>query len=212
MRDDKNDDDKNEGQKNEDGAGGSMDLLNRVTAILVRPQSEWKVIAREPDDAAGLFKSYVAILAAIPALCGLIGSAIVGVSIPGIGAVRAPIGAALGAAVAGYALSFVMVYVLALVVDRLAPKFGGRQDFPSALKLAVYASTPAWLVGVFLLIPALGFLGILALYALYLVWTGVPIMMDAAPERALAYTGAVFAVALLMVVIVAAIQSLLIGQ
>ena len=37
--------------------------------------------------------------------------------------------------------------------------FGGRADFDSAFKLAVYSFTPVWLAGIFLLVPGLRFLG-----------------------------------------------------
>ena len=58
-----------------------MDLVERVKAILLTPKTEWPVIAREPGDVAYLFKNYVAILAAIPAVCGFIGSVISGAPI-----------------------------------------------------------------------------------------------------------------------------------
>src|SRR4051812_16778372 len=52
---------------------GSMNLVERVKAIVLTPRTEWPVIAAEPGDAAYLFRNYVAILAAIPAVAGLIG-------------------------------------------------------------------------------------------------------------------------------------------
>jgi hypothetical protein len=55
-----------------------MNLFERVKAILVTPKTEWQVIAREPGDLGMLFTSYVAILAAIPAICGLVGWVLVG--------------------------------------------------------------------------------------------------------------------------------------
>ena len=40
-------------------------LIERVKAILLTPQTEWPVIAREPGDVSVLFTRYVAILALI---------------------------------------------------------------------------------------------------------------------------------------------------
>ena len=65
------------GEKAED----SMNLVERVKAILLTPNTEWPVIEREPGDAAYLFTNYVAILAAIPAVCGLVGGIAFGGSI-----------------------------------------------------------------------------------------------------------------------------------
>ena len=50
-----------------------MKLLNRVKAILLTPQAEWKVIERERDTLGDLLIRYVAILAAIPEVAHFIG-------------------------------------------------------------------------------------------------------------------------------------------
>ena len=42
----------------------------------------------------------------------------------------------LASAIVQYLLAFVMVYVVALIIDALAPTFDGQKDQPSALKLA----------------------------------------------------------------------------
>jgi len=180
-----------------------MDLVGRVKAILLEPESEWQVIAREPGEPAYLFPNYVAILALIPALAGLIGLSLIGRYIPFfIGLIGA---------VFGYLMSFVAVYVLALIVDALAPTFGGQRDFPSALKLSVYSYTPAWLAGIFALIPALSILSILGLYSLYLFWTGLPVLMRSPKEKNLPYIAAIFVAAIIVFLIIGLIQSMLLG-
>jgi hypothetical protein len=86
-----------------------------------------------------------------------------------------------------------MVYVIAGVIDLLAPRFGGTKNFPNALKLSVYSHTPLWLAGIFLLIPGLNFLLVLGLYGLYLLRVGLPMLMGVPSERAFPY--AIFATA-----------------
>jgi len=46
-----------------------MNLQTRVKNILTQPASEWTVIAAEPTDVMGLYRNYIVILAAIPAVC-----------------------------------------------------------------------------------------------------------------------------------------------
>jgi hypothetical protein len=184
-----------------------MNLIERVKAILLTPRTEWPVIEREPGDVAYLFMNYVAILAAIPAVCGFIGTSLIGISLPGLGSVRVPILAGLIGAIVGYLLTFAMVYVVALLTDLLAPTFGGQKNFENALKLTVYSYTPAWLVGVFLLVPALGFLTILGLYGLYLLWTGISPLMKAPQEKSLVYTIAIVVCAIVIGLIVGLVQT-----
>ena len=123
-----------------------MKLLNRVKAILLTPQAEWKVIARERDTLSDLLIKYVAILAAIPEVAHFIGQSLIAGS--------APVVPNLVRAVVVYAVAFAMVYIIAGVIDLLAPRFGAEKNFPSAVKLSAYSHTPLWLAGIFLLLRA----------------------------------------------------------
>ena len=57
-----------------------------------------------------------------------------------------------------FLLSLVMVFVLALIVNALAPTFGGTKNQVQALKLVAYGCTAGFLGGIFGLIPMLGIL------------------------------------------------------
>jgi hypothetical protein len=169
-----------------------MELIYRVKGILLEPHAEWRVIAEEKGDASALFIRYVAILALIPALARFVGAALVGW--------YAPILSSLAGALVIYLSGFAIVYGLALIIDALAPMFGAQKDFAAALKLAVYSATPVWIAGIFLLVPGLSFLVILGLQGVYLLWTGLPILMRAPAEKTLPYAATVGGCALIMAV------------
>jgi hypothetical protein len=188
-----------------------MSLIDRVKNIILTPKTEWPVIDREPGDVPYIFTNYVAILAAIPAICGFIGLSIVGISLPGAGTVRLPVATGLLSAIVGYLLTFAIVYVVALVVDALAPTFSGRKNFESALKVTAYSYTPSWLCEIFLLIPSLRLLTILGLYGLYLLWLGLPVLMKSPQDKSLPYTAAVVVCALIIQIILGLILSTLFG-
>jgi hypothetical protein len=181
-----------------------MNLVERVKNILLTPTTEWPVIDRESGDTAFLFTNYVAILAAIPAVCGFIGASIIGVA-----GYRSGFFGGLMSAIVSYILAFVGVYVMALIIDALAPSFGGRKDFASALKLVVYSSTAAWIAGIFSLIPALAILGILGLYSLYLLYLGIPVLMKSPAEKSLVYTIVAIVCALVVWIAIAMIPAFL---
>ena len=168
-------------------------LIERVKAILLTPQTEWPEIAREPGEASVLFTRYVAILAIIPALAGFIGMSLVGSYVPFF--------RGLTSALFGYVLTFVLVYVVALIVDALAPTFDAQKNFPNALKLTVYSFTPFWLAGIFLLVPGLSFLRILGLYGIYLAWLGLPPLLLAPRDKALPYTATTVVCAVILVIV-----------
>ncbi len=179
--------------------GFVMELLARIRAILLAPQTEWPVIAQEKSEASALFLRYVAILALIPALAHFIGASLVGW--------YAPIPSGLAGAVAVYLSGFAAVYVLALIIDALAPAFGAQRDSANALKLAVYSYTPVWLAGIFLIIPGLSFLIVLSLYGIYLLYLGLPILMRAPETAAWRYTVAIGACAVGIAVVLGLVEA-----
>lgn len=182
-------------------------LVERVKSILLKPASTWDVIDLEPATTSGLFKNYAMILAAIPAICGLIGGAVIGVA-----GFRTPLIGGIIGAIVGYALSLVMVYLLALIIDALAPSFDGQRDKIQALKVAVYSSTAGWVAGIFSLIPMLGILAILGgLYGLYLLYLGLPKLMKAPQEKALGYTVVTVIVAVILSIVVGAVTAAVAG-
>jgi len=161
-----------------------MDLLLRIKTILLAPHREWRAIAQEKREASAALP-YVAILALLPALCHYIGASLVG----------------------GYAAIPWSLYIVALVINALAPTFGAQRDFAAALKLAVYSYTPVWLAGAFLIVPGLSFLVILGLYGVYLLRSGLPILMRVAEAQAWRYAVVVGACALVLAIGLGAVEA-----
>jgi len=173
--------------------GSSSGLVQRVQDILMRPGPTWEKIDGEAATVRGLYTGYVCILAAIPAVCGVIGS------LTFRHVVFAPLG--LVGAVIGYGLTLLGVYVMALVIDALAPSFGGQKNPVQAFKVSAYSGTAMWLAGVFQIVPMLSPLAIVGLYSLYLLYRGLPKLMKVSDDKAIGYT-AVVIVAMLAIYLV----------
>ena len=180
-----------------DAGGEGMKLVERAKAIILTPRTEWPVIEREPGGLIHLIVHYVAILAAIPEVAHLIGQSLIGGYSPFV--------PSLLRALIAYAVAFVMVYIIAGVIDLLAPRYGGKKNFPNAVKLSVYSHTPLWLAGIFLLVPGLSFLLILGVYGLYLLRVGLPMMMQVRKDQALICAALVTVCALIPAVVLAII-------
>lgn len=172
-------------------------LVERVKGILLAPAAEWEVIDKEPSSIGGLYKNYVMILAAIPPLATLIHSLVFGHSLLGV-TYRPSIIGAIGTAATTYVLALVGVAVLAFVIDALAPSFGAVKNRDQAFKVAAYTGTASWVAGIFGLVPGLGFLAILGLYSLYLLYLGLPKLMKAPEDKALGYTAVTVVAAIVL--------------
>jgi hypothetical protein len=184
-----------------------MNLVDRAKNIILKPKEEWAVISAEPHTVQDLYTGYVMILAAIPAVAAFIGYSLIGMS-SFVGTYRWPVTSGIVHMVVSYVLSLAMVYVLALIIDALAPNFGGEKNFMQALKASAFAPTASWLAGIFSIIPVLSILGIVGLYSLYLLYTGLPVLMRTPADKAMPYTVVVIIVAIVLFVVVGLLAGL----
>ncbi len=182
-----------------------MDLIGRAKGILFQPNQEWETISGEPSSISDIYKGYVVILAAIGPVASVIGMSIIGMGSSGF-SFRVPITTAIASAAVSYILTLVGVYILALIVDALAPTFSGKKNINQAFKLAAYSYTPGWLAGIFAIIPALSVLGILGLYGLYLLYLGLPVLMKSPKEKSMGYTIAVIVAAVVIFIVIGVVS------
>jgi hypothetical protein len=184
-------------------------IVTRAKNILLAPKTEWPVIADEPATVGDTYKNYVVFLAAIPAIFSFLGLTMLS-GLFGLG-----FGLALTSAVVGYALSLGLLYVLALVVDALAPTFGGQKDMNQAFKVCAYSYTAGWLgSAIAAIVPILGFLISLAalVYGIYTLYLGLPHTMKTPADKAGGYTAVIVIVALIINIISGAIVGGIVGR
>src|SRR5260221_6460035 len=93
----------------------AMALIDRVKNILVTPKTEWPVIAGETATVQSLYLGYILILAAIGPVAMALRFGLFGMGI--------------GVALISYVVALIMIYLLAWIVDALAPSFGGEKNF-----------------------------------------------------------------------------------
>jgi len=164
-----------------------MGLVRRVQDILLRPKETWPLIKSEEATIGSLYRSYALMLAAIPAVAQATGLTLIGSSFIGV-RYRASLDSTFGDAILSYCVSLVALYIVALIINSLAPKFASQKNLTSAFKLVAYSWTPSWVAGVLLLIPALAPLAKLAsLYGLYLLYLGLPVLMGTPREKVTVY-------------------------
>lgn len=184
-------------------------LIARVKNLLLTPKTEWPVIAAEPETVASLYTNYILILAAVPAVCGFIKMAVFGISVPFVGTIRVGLFASLANMILTYAVSLGVTFLVALIIDMLAPTFNGEKNQVQALKTAAYGYTASWAAGIFALVPGIGWLIMLAagIYGIYLFYLGLPHTMKCPPEKAGGYT----AVSIILAIILTWILMIIVG-
>jgi len=175
-------------------------IIQRARSVLVSPKTQWPIIAAEPATTADLYRDYIAVLAAIPPICHFIKVSILGYAWHGFQVYRLGVGAGLTAALVEYGAALLAVYVLAIIIESLAPNFAGQPDRIQALKLAGYSYTASWVAGFAYILPGLYALVALAgaIYSGYLLYLGIPATMKVTPERAAGYTAVTIIIAIVL--------------
>jgi hypothetical protein len=161
-------------------------ILSRAYGLLREPKKEWQQIKAEETTVPNLLIGYVAPLAAIPPVAGLIGSLI-------FEPVRVgPINEAIVSVVVTWVVTVALVFLLGVLINTLADQFDGDRNDIAAQKVAAFSITPAFLSGIFSLYPGVWWISLFALAAMvYIMYRGLPILMKAPEDRALSYAATV---------------------
>jgi hypothetical protein len=180
-------------------------MVDRIKNILLTPKTEWDRIDAEPMTEKGIFTGWVLPLAAIPAVAGFVGGQVFGYGAFGI-VFKPPIMSALVTAILTLVMAVIGVWIVAKIVDALAPNFGATKNSIAATKVVAFSYTASWVAGVLAIIPQLALLAMIGgLYSLYLLYLGLPKLMKAPQDKALGYTVVTVLCAIVLSLIISAV-------
>lgn len=190
------------------GQTAHSNLFQRVINIILKPKEEWQVVATEKPDVVKLLAGYALILAAIPAVASFIKFGVIGVTYWGY--TSRSIAGGIQYGLIQLISALVGAYLLAWVIDLLAPSFDSRKDFGSSLQLAVYSSTPQWLAGILLIFgTGLSLLVlVVGLYAIYLLAVGMPVLKQTPKDKVVGYV----VVTIIAMIVLSFLVALVIGS
>ncbi len=153
-------------------------ILKRVMDLITKPVETMQIIRDEAETIKGLFVNYALVLAAIPAVAGLLGLLIYGM----------PFGLSITVAISYYIAFLVSSALLGVLIDALAPQFGSQKDMVASFKVALYSFTAVWVSAVIMLLPDLKFVFYVAsLYSVYLCYLGLIHIKRVAQDKLIPY-------------------------
>ncbi len=190
-------------------------ILQHVGRLLANPKAGWRALREHPCTVGRCYAVHVLLLAAIPAVAGYIGTTQFGWRIGAGDPIRLTSESAALIALAYYFAMLVGVYSMGWMIHWMAGTYGAHPTLAQCVILAAYTATPLFLVGIAEIYPLLWLNLVLGLPALawtvYLLYTGVPIMMDIPEERGFLFSTAVLAVGLVALVAMLALTAILWG-
>ena len=187
-------------------------VIELVKDLFISPATAWRQIKELELSRSVLLKKYLLYLAAIPAVSGFLGSSIVGQNVPFLGHYRVPFFAGLIWGLLLYVFLIAGVYLIAFLTSAISPKLTGVKNENAALKLIIFTFIPYFVLSVFSIVPALSGLQILALYSIYLLYSGLPIMLENSEEKSLTFTVVISLISIVVLAIIYAIAGSVIPQ
>ncbi len=178
-------------------------ILNHIWGLYAHPKEEWQTIEKRHESLMYSL-AHILTIALIPAICGYYAAAHIGWTI-GVGdPIKLTQSSAMVMSIGMYASIIGGVFALAYLIHWMAKTFDSTPNFTQSLELAAYTATPLLMVGVTALYPVLWFVvmaGLVAMcYSVYLLYSGVPIMMNIPEEKGFIYASSVVTCGLVLLV------------
>lgn len=185
-----------------------MALLSHTLGIFLDPDNEWKRIREDKETFRSVYLTHVPFLALIPVFAAFYGVTQVGWSVGDGAPVKLSINSALSLCALTYVALLAGVFVLGEFINWMARTYGvqGPEDrvHYDGTALAVFVTTPLFLVGIFLVYPVLWLNSIAMVvagcYSIYLIYAGIPILMKIDKDRAFMYASSIITVGLVLMV------------
>ncbi|MFN3236085.1 MAG: Yip1 family protein [Pseudomonadales bacterium] len=176
--------------------------MNHLLGMMISPRNEWAKIRDRNDSALGHYLKFVLIIALAPPLAWYYGASEIGWEI-GDRLVKLTSESAAQIMVLFYAAILASVAFLGFMVHWMSETYeANTSTVGKGIGVAAYTLVPMFLVGLTGVYPILWLdilLGCVAAgYTVYLLYIGVPIVMEIPPERGYLFASALVAVGLVM--------------
>ncbi|MCH8256971.1 MAG: YIP1 family protein [Proteobacteria bacterium] len=176
--------------------------MNHLFGILFSPKKEWDNIRERNDSIAGIYLKFIVLIALLPPVAWYVGATQVGWSFAGR-VIRLTPDSAMQILVLFYISILLGVGFLGFMVHWMSETYGVEgSSYSRGVGIAAYTCTPLFVCGAIGFYPLLWLdilLGCAATaYSVYLLYIGVPIVMQIPKERGFLYASAMVGVGLVM--------------
>jgi hypothetical protein len=181
-------------------------MIGKALGMMFQPRKTWQQISEMSDSELKPYIFYPAILALLPAVAWFYGTTQVGWTISGKGPVKFTGDSAGLIAILFYLAQVLAIWAVGFFVHWMSATYGAASTITKGLAIAGLCATPILLSGIIGFVPMFWIdfiVGMLVVsYATYLLYLGIPIVMNIPEERGFLFASAVVAVGLVMAVVV----------
>ncbi|MFW5721040.1 MAG: YIP1 family protein [Bacteroidota bacterium] len=151
-------------------------IVNHIRFLILFPAREWEKTANEKATNKELFNQYIVPVIFFSSVIIFLGRILNWEDHSVVNGFLAVLSFLL--------ISFFTIYLSALIVNRLLPKFGTDKNLTNSLKLMIFSSLPALIAnGVSSFHPQMGFINYFPLYSIVLFWTGIKPLLSVPADK-----------------------------
>ena len=179
-------------------------MIQHTFGLLVKPSSQWKTITELPESSFRTLLLYPWILAIIPAVAWYYGTSNVGWTVADGDVIKLTKESAMTICILFYLTQVACLSVIGYFIHWMSDTYGAESSISKGIIIASLAATPMCIFGAVGFYPILWLdllIGIVAVcWAVYLMYLGIPIVMDIPEERGFLFSSAVMGVALVILI------------
>ena len=181
-------------------------MIQHTFGILFKPREQWRNIANLPENSQNVLVLYPLIFAALPAVAWYWGTSRVGWTVGTYDQViRLTAESALQVNILFYCVMVAAVAIIGYFIHWMSATYGAAHStVAKGIVIAGITATPLFITGLVGFYPLLWLdllIGVAAVsWAVYLMYLGIPIVMDIPQERGFLFSSAVLAIALVILV------------
>lgn len=180
-------------------------MIQHSFGLLVRPSVAWRTIADLPANSLATLVLYPCLMALLPAVAFYYGTTQVGWSVGSGGQViKLTPESARQICILFYLTMIACVAIIGYSIHWMSDTYGASSTVTKGIVIAGLTATPLFIAGLVGVYPILWLdmlVGVAAVsWAVYLMYLGIPIVMDIPKERGFLFSSAVLAIALVILI------------
>ncbi len=180
-------------------------MLQHTIGLLIKPESQWRSIAALSESRIKLLLLYPCFMAIFPAVAWYYGTTVSGWTVGEHGeTIRLTQDSALQICILFYLGMVACIAVIGYFIHWMSETYGANSSISLGIVIAGLTATPLFVAGMVGFVPILWadmLIGAAAVsWAVYLMYLGIPIVMDIPRERGFLFSSAVLAIAMVILI------------
>lgn len=180
-------------------------MIQHTFGLLVRPSAQWRIVADLPESSFRTLVLYPCFMAILPAVAWYYGTTQVGWTVGEHGeAIKLTTQSARQICILFYLTMVACVAAIGYFIHWMSDTYGAESTVTKGIVIAGLTATPLFIAGLVGFYPVLWIdmlVGVAAIsWSVYLMYLGIPIVMNIPEERGFLFSSAVMGVSLVILI------------